>query len=293
MGRKIDGKEISRDIKAGMHKTALMVKYDLTPQQLRATLKKLEDAGLIEPLDLSEPTQIAEFQEKTILRCPKCGTPLPEVNGECPKCGVVAIKYQGADDSSSKAAGSFSLQSTESYFLSNVVSVLVLIAVIIGGYVLYQSYVSHNQYNAAMAEIKPTIVSLSERKKIDWASVSRSLDENLGRWEEVLSQSYPELTVRLKKVAASVFKVRLLTSELQSLERQYARLGNKEDEEGSMVTKGVASDSPSRTGYDPLKSDEKAEERLVLSEKIEATQRKLRDLKGSLVLLCNRLREEM
>ncbi len=292
MGRKIDGKEISRDIKAGMHKTALMVKYGLTPQQLRTALKKLEDAGLIEPLDLSEPTQVAEFQEKTILQCPKCGTPLPEVNGECPKCGVVAIKYPGPDDSSSKA-GSFTLQSTESYFLSNVVSVLVLIAVIIGGYVLYQSYVSHNQYNAAMAEIKPTIVSLSERKNIDWASVSRSLDDNLGRWEEVLSQSYPELTVHLKKVAATVFKVRLLTTELQSLERQYARLGNKDDEEGSTVTKGVGSDSSRRTTYDPLESDEKAERRLVLSEKIEATQRKLRDLKSSLALLCNRLREEM
>jgi uncharacterized protein (DUF433 family) len=60
--RKIKAKSLARDIHAGMNDTLLMDKYQLTPKQLEAALRKLLEADLISHMQLYERTQISETQ---------------------------------------------------------------------------------------------------------------------------------------------------------------------------------------------------------------------------------------
>lgn len=60
--RTINAKSVARDIHTGMNDSLLMEKYQLTPKQLEAVLRKLLDSDLITHMQLYERTQISETQ---------------------------------------------------------------------------------------------------------------------------------------------------------------------------------------------------------------------------------------
>lgn len=93
--RKINAKEVLKDIKAGMLDNALMNKYELSPGQLKSLKKKMVDAGYLKP---PKPEEVAPAAESPIVgeftTCPACGFGQAGEFDECPRCGVVMSKYE-------------------------------------------------------------------------------------------------------------------------------------------------------------------------------------------------------
>jgi hypothetical protein len=50
--REISGKDLLADVRAGLDDVALMRKYEITRRQLKALLKKLADAGVLDSIDI-------------------------------------------------------------------------------------------------------------------------------------------------------------------------------------------------------------------------------------------------
>ena len=60
--RKIQGKDVARDIHEGMGDSALMYKYDLSRKHLETILRKLLAADLISHMQLYERTTLSDSQ---------------------------------------------------------------------------------------------------------------------------------------------------------------------------------------------------------------------------------------
>jgi hypothetical protein len=58
--RTISGKAIAADVFEGVGDTLLMERYNLTPNQLEAVLRKLLDANLITEMQLYERTSLSD-----------------------------------------------------------------------------------------------------------------------------------------------------------------------------------------------------------------------------------------
>lgn len=102
--KKIDAKQFVRDIEAGMHESALMAAYSLSPGELKRAIQKLEDRGLLKHPGTAEPQpQPAGPRPKPappavkqkVYECPSCGGVHTEPFDECPHCGIVVSKFLG------------------------------------------------------------------------------------------------------------------------------------------------------------------------------------------------------
>ena len=95
MPKKVNVKQVLKDIKEGMHDSQLMYKYELSPGQLKNVYKKLQAAGLWEeaPPEPMMPAPEADEPEGVFV-CPACGVPQPRPFDECPSCGIVTSKHE-------------------------------------------------------------------------------------------------------------------------------------------------------------------------------------------------------
>lgn len=113
MSRKINAGQVVRDVRSGMHDSALMAKYNLSPGQLRALYGKLEAAGLLERLEVDRPKSDERPAEHVAFVCPACGIPQARFFEECPQCGVIMAKLtphvglhsEGSDSTTETADG--------------------------------------------------------------------------------------------------------------------------------------------------------------------------------------------
>jgi hypothetical protein len=90
--KRIDAKQFVSDVEAGMHPTALMATYGLSPSELQKAFKKLEERGLLKPPKKAEPPPVSRTQRT--FECPSCGAAHAEPFDECPSCGVVVSKIR-------------------------------------------------------------------------------------------------------------------------------------------------------------------------------------------------------
>jgi len=60
--RKINAKDVARDVQGGIGDTLLMEKYHLHPKQLESVLRKMVDADLITHMQLYERTSLSDSQ---------------------------------------------------------------------------------------------------------------------------------------------------------------------------------------------------------------------------------------
>ena len=60
--RKVNAKELARDVHGGMGDTLLMEKYHLNPKQLESVLRTLVEADLITHMQLYERTSLSDSQ---------------------------------------------------------------------------------------------------------------------------------------------------------------------------------------------------------------------------------------
>ena len=60
--RKVNAKNVVRDVHGGMGDTVLMEKYRLNPKQLESVLRQLVEADLITHMQLYERTSISDSQ---------------------------------------------------------------------------------------------------------------------------------------------------------------------------------------------------------------------------------------
>jgi hypothetical protein len=227
MAKKISAKAVLKDIHAGMHQTALMAKYELSPRQLQSLFKKLIDAGLLEPPEHPEPDHAGSSRTDTIAICPGCQTPLSELDDECPKCGLVISKLAepagGLGATTGKAAAevpsalSFTYQPMQTFFYSNIIAGIVLVLGLVGGYFFYQSYEHFKAYHRVMLDLRPLLTSLSQRKVVEWSATSERLNQGLVTWKPVLAKAHPELYQAVKTLAGNADTLVQLEDELQSV----------------------------------------------------------------------------
>lgn len=157
--KKINAKEVVRDIKAGMHNNALMQKYELSPGQLKGLIKKLEDAGLIKP---PEPEELAPDAHDTFdepyMTCPACGYGQNGEFDDCPRCGVVVSKYeppkpppgteQSPDGSPKKPAIEVWPEQTKPNLRG--IKIIVVLALILVAFIALVLYDKHRKAQQAM-----------------------------------------------------------------------------------------------------------------------------------------------
>jgi hypothetical protein len=120
--RKITGREVLKDIKAGMDDPELMDKYKLSAQGLQSVFNKLVNAGVLTQAELDARVPVSERTvELGLYICPACGNIQGKEFIECPRCGFVAPTYlkqqkeqEAQEKSRSRARGKKSLSGARS-----------------------------------------------------------------------------------------------------------------------------------------------------------------------------------
>ncbi len=92
MSRKINVGQVLQDLKDGMHDTAIMAKYNLSPGQLQTLYGKLAAAGLWKREEATTAKPENASAEDAPFVCPSCGMPQSRSFDECPQCGVIVSK---------------------------------------------------------------------------------------------------------------------------------------------------------------------------------------------------------
>ena len=93
--KKIDAKQFAHDIEEGMHESALMAAYGLSPSELKRAMKKLEDRGLLKHPKPAKPAPNPVMPKQEVFECPACGGIQEGSFDECPHCGIVVSKFLG------------------------------------------------------------------------------------------------------------------------------------------------------------------------------------------------------
>lgn len=92
--RKITGREVLKDIKAGMDDPELMDKYKLSAQGLQSVFNKLVNAGVLTHAELDSRVPVSERTvDLGLYICPACGNIQAKEFTECSRCGYVAPNY--------------------------------------------------------------------------------------------------------------------------------------------------------------------------------------------------------
>jgi len=92
--RKITGREVLKDIKAGMDDPALMEKYKLSAQGLQSVFNKLVNAGVLTQSELDTRVPVSERTvDLGLYICPACGNIQGKEFTECSRCGYVSPSY--------------------------------------------------------------------------------------------------------------------------------------------------------------------------------------------------------
>jgi hypothetical protein len=106
--RKITGREVLKDIKAGMDDPALMEKYKLSAQGLQSVFMKLVNAGVLSQAELDARVPVSERTvEVGLYICPACGNIQAKEFTQCSRCGFIApshLKQQKEKEEREKAA---------------------------------------------------------------------------------------------------------------------------------------------------------------------------------------------
>lgn len=92
MPRKINARELVRDVKNGMQDGALMEKYNLSAKQLGGLYEKLEASGLLPDKQSAATGADVVSAGNAPFVCPACGMPQSKFFEECPQCGVIVAK---------------------------------------------------------------------------------------------------------------------------------------------------------------------------------------------------------
>ncbi len=95
--KRISGRELAEDIRAGMDYSGLKAKYDLSHDQLQRAFGKLVSGGLLSQTELpginNEDPDLT--MSMNLMACPACRHQQPAQSTECAKCGVVFSKVSG------------------------------------------------------------------------------------------------------------------------------------------------------------------------------------------------------
>jgi hypothetical protein len=92
--RKITGREVLKDIKAGMDDPALMEKYKLSAQGLQSVFTKLVNAGVMAQAELDARVPVSERTvELGLYICPACGNIQAKEFTQCSRCGFVSPSH--------------------------------------------------------------------------------------------------------------------------------------------------------------------------------------------------------
>jgi hypothetical protein len=148
--KKIDAKQFAQDIEAGMHESALMAAYGLSPNELQRAMQKLEIRGLLKHPQTVDPVPARTAPESRTFECPSCGATHREPFDECPHCGIVLSKFSGqaqrmgeqhrTDDLRSVSSG-VQISSTvkERNHLVAIAGIGVVAVILVCGYLYYRA----------------------------------------------------------------------------------------------------------------------------------------------------------
>lgn len=100
--RRISARELVNDIRAGIADSDLSEKHRISPEGLQFIMRRLVDAGLMTPLELSERSSLTEnrirreYIEKgdSGFRCYICRKAIPRELDECPYCDAITGDFE-------------------------------------------------------------------------------------------------------------------------------------------------------------------------------------------------------
>ncbi len=170
--RKISAQQVVEDIEAGMQDTALMVKYDLNPKQLRGLLRRLHKAGLVHFDETGPVEPIGRASVQLTFECPSCGqTELDEFD-ECPSCGVVVSKFE---DSSDEVDSDEEFEPTAYGFSFTAMAIIMALAVV--GYFVALWGLRVRADNMLAQQVRSTVgpVARGGARTMNWAKMSNKI----------------------------------------------------------------------------------------------------------------------
>ena len=96
--RKINAKQVVRDIQLGLSDVEMMEKYELSSRGLQSLFEKVIAEGLVDPIDIEDRTPLhSRTVTVNLYRCPACSMPQFDPFEVCPQCGVIVTKFKGFD----------------------------------------------------------------------------------------------------------------------------------------------------------------------------------------------------
>lgn len=106
MARKVNAKDLAKDVQDGMHPSELRRKYELSPGQLERLMARLDALGLLagpEPENATRSTVDPFAPDERLFKCPSCGMPQAEAFEVCPQCGVIVSKFEQTNTAEPRA----------------------------------------------------------------------------------------------------------------------------------------------------------------------------------------------
>ncbi|MDQ7785022.1 MAG: hypothetical protein RDU20_19210 [Desulfomonilaceae bacterium] len=201
--KKINAKEVVKDIESGMASNALMGKYDLSPGQLESLMKKLEAAGLLqrqEPPEQPPPPAEAPIAY-SFFSCPSCGLDADEEFDECPRCGVVVSKYEppknppASEQTIPGAGGKPVIEVWPEKTRRNLrgIKIIAVLALILAALVTFVLFDKHRQAEQSAARPDPVQETMSEEEMSEQDRLDSLSDGKPPRYRRMIDKKLPHV----------------------------------------------------------------------------------------------------
>lgn len=204
--RKLSGKQIVSDIRAGLDAQGLKRKYGLSDKAFESVCKQLSDAGALPKQEMRHLTYGLTRSEPPLHKkpsehpwqCPACHAAQSSPMTECPDCGVVVAKFLGRQQAANDSQGAvYTPQPPDespgaNKWASVVVSIVVL--ALIGGTVVVWSLHRSNQ-KAKIAALDKLKSPPSEQFSHQTGSMEGTPDDQSSSSVDPATETaYPETT---------------------------------------------------------------------------------------------------
>jgi hypothetical protein len=222
--KKIDVKQFLRDVETGMHDTSLMAKYALSPGELQRVLKRLEEKGLLKqpPPSLSSPAPAAAQQPR--FECPSCGAVHTQPFDECPNCGIVVSKlrdqgassepYRERDGKPQSTAYAYpSSPVFEVKYFFKIVGVVVVVAVVVGGFLTYR-WIKAFQNQALAKNVQAVLTASNAAAKPNYRRLAQIFGDATGAMAAVMESRKTPLNEKMHELYQKLFYLGELQTKL-------------------------------------------------------------------------------
>jgi hypothetical protein len=228
--KKIQAVKVAGDIRNGMDDSALMLKYDLSPKQLRSLMHKLGEAGLLERERPLGGVPSGDESDGRVFSCPSCGVSQPDRFDECPLCGVVLSKLvEGQKETRSELSagvsgygaslggGTSELMSTK--YGTRVFSIIAIFAIGIAGVFAYRWLGQSRSEQALVRNVRPLLEYLVDgvADDFDWEGAAEKFQSAVNSSRGPFKGGRPDLHANLDLIQSHMVRIAKLKKDIAEI----------------------------------------------------------------------------